>query len=176
MKPLAWSVMVTGLAGTLLLTLGSGTSDTGLRAIGMAGGGAVALAGLALRLCRRDSRVQWDDTTEAAVAPRFFLERRRAPRHAVRHPVTVSVNGQSCDATLLSVSARGALLRLRATPGRRLQAEVGQPVRIADYPAGTVARLGAHGLYVDFAVTFDRQSTPQIQPNEPQLTSSSARG
>lgn len=176
MKPLAWSVVVTGLAGALFLGLGSRASDTGLRALGVVGGAAIALAGVALGLCRRDSRVQWDDTIEAAVAPRFFLERRRAPRHSVRSAVTVSVNGESCDATLLSVSASGALLRLRVAPGRRLQAEVGQPVRIADYPAGTVARMGAHGLYVDFAVTFDRQSTPQIQPGEPQLSSSSARG
>lgn len=174
MKPLVWSIVVTALAGALFMALGHQTSDTGLRTLGMAGGAAVALSGVALGLCRRDSRVHWDDTTETAIAPRFFLERRRAPRHSVRTPVTVSVNGESCDATLLSVSASGALLRLQVTPGKHLHAEVGQAVRIADYPAGTVARVGAHGLYVDFAVAFDRQ-TRRLEPAEPEL-SSSARG
>jgi hypothetical protein len=65
------------------------------------------------------------------------------------------VNGHRYDATLLSVSARGALLRLCTVPGIALHADVGQPVRIEDYPAGTLARIGKSGVYVDFAVRFD---------------------
>ena len=175
MKPLAWSLVVTGVAAALFLALGDRASDTGLRTMGLAGGAAVALAGVALGLCRRDSRVHWDDTSEITIAPRFFLERRRAPRHSVRTPVTVSVNGESCNATLLSVSASGALLRLRVQPGRQLHAELGQPVRITDYPAGVVARVGTHGLYVDFAVAFDRQPASRAAAPEPEL-SASARG
>jgi hypothetical protein len=32
---------------------------------------------------------------------------------------------------------------------------VGQPVTIEDHPAGTIARVGTHGIYVDFAVEFE---------------------
>lgn len=175
MKPLAWSLLATGLASALFVTFGPRASDTGLRTLGLTGGATVALAGVAIGLCRRDSRVQWDDTTEATLGPRFFLERRRAPRHSVRMPVTVSVNGESCNAQLLSVSATGALLRLRAEPGRPMQAEPGQPVRIAEYPAGTVARVSAHGLYVDFAVAFERAPVVPAAAHEAEL-SSAARG
>jgi hypothetical protein len=68
--------------------------------------------------------------------------------------VRVSVDGHAYQATLLNVSSSGALLRLPPHVARRLQSEVGAPVRIEDRPAGAVARVGAHGLYVDFAVTF----------------------
>ncbi len=155
MRPLAWSSLVTGVAAGLFLVMGHGSSDSNLRRLGAAGGAALALGGAALGVCRRDSRVHWDEASITAPAPRFFLERRRAPRHAVHSPVRLSVNGTSCSATLLSVSASGALLRLRNLPGSSLDAHVGEPVRIEDYPAGTLARIGTHGVYVDFAVTFD---------------------
>ena len=68
MKPLAWSLVVTGLAGALFLALGHGASNFGLRTLGLAGGASVAIAGVALGLCRCDSRLQWDDTSEATVS------------------------------------------------------------------------------------------------------------
>jgi hypothetical protein len=154
-RPLAWSSLVTGVAAGLFLVMGHGASDSNLRRLGAAGGAALALAGAAMGVCRRDSRVHGDEASVTGPSPRFFLERRRAPRHAVQLPVRLSVNGTSCSATLLSVSASGALLRLRNLSGSSLHAQVGEPVRIEDYPAGTLARIGSHGVYVDFAVSFD---------------------
>ena len=67
----------------------------------------------------------------------------------------VAVNGHRCEATLLNVSSQGALLRLHDRPDARWLTEVGQPVTIEDHPAGTIARVGSHGIYVDFAVEFE---------------------
>ena len=83
-----------------------------------------------------------------------LYERRRTARQATRAPVQLAVNGRTCEALVLSVSASGALLRLRGPAGRDLGAQVGQPVRIDEFPAGRLARIGNHGVYVDFAVEF----------------------
>jgi hypothetical protein len=152
---MACSLGGTAIAVVLFVVAGRGNSDSTLRVMGASAGAALAIAAAVLSLSRRDAGVHWDDQAQSSVAPRFFLERRRTPRHTARAPVRLSVNGRTCDATVLCVSGSGALLRLRAPAGRELQAEVGQPVRIDEYPAGRLARIGAHGVYVDFAVEFE---------------------
>ena len=64
-----WGSLVTGIAAGLFLVMGYGTSDSDLRRLGAAGGAALALAGAALGVCRRDSRVHWDDASTTAPAP-----------------------------------------------------------------------------------------------------------
>jgi hypothetical protein len=165
-KTLLWSLVVTGLATGLFIVEGRGATDESLRRMGATGGALLAVVAAVWGLWRGAGRRHVDPPAVArpTVVGRFFLERRRAPRHVVQIPVRLSVNGHRYDATLLSVGARGALLRLRTTPGEKLHAEVGQAVRIEDYPAGTLARIGASGVYVDFAVRFEplpeRSATP----------------
>jgi len=153
MKAMAWSLLVTGAAAALPVSIGHDSVD--LRWVGASGGAALALAGVLLGILKTGSRRRKaDPECDATLLSRFFRDRRSAARHRVEIPVRVSVNGSSCEATLLNVSSSGALLRLRPHPGQRLLADVGAPVSIEDYPAGTVARVGPHGLYVDFAVEF----------------------
>lgn len=155
MRPLAWSLVATGVAAALLAA-SEGASNTGLRSLGAAGGAALAIAGAAFGVSRsRPPTTEDPADLHRTGSTRFFLERRRAPRHDVRIPVRFAVNGHTYPATLVSVGARGALLRLRSEPGEVLHAVVGQPVRIEDYPAGTLARIGTCGVYVDFAVRFE---------------------
>ena len=155
MKAVGYSIAGTLVAAVLFTAIGRDDSDSKLRMLGAGGGAAIALVAVALGVCRRNPHVRWDDDPEVSLAPRFFFERRRAPRHATRTPAHLTVNGRTCDAVVLSVSATGALLRLRGQPGRALHAQVGQPVRIDEFPAGRLARIGNHGVYVDFAVQFD---------------------
>jgi hypothetical protein len=170
-KPFAWSLVVTGLASILGLLLNERATDTRLRTMGATGGAVVALSGAAFGLVRRGSNPRHRvDVDASEVEPRFFLEHRRAPRHSVRMPVRLTVNGESCSATLLSVSARGALLRLAPGSDERLRAQVGHLVQIENYPAGTLARIGAHGAYIDFAVSFD--AAPPAEARERVLATS----
>ena len=155
MRAVAWSLAVTGLAATLLAVCGRDLPGAHLRWLGGSGGAVLALAGVLLGFLHPDTRQGIDLPTDGALLRRFFQERRRASRHRVEIPVRVSVNGCACEATLLNVSSAGALLRLQARPGQRVPAEIGQPVTIEDYPAGTIARVGAHGIYVDFAIAFE---------------------
>jgi hypothetical protein len=155
---MTYSLTGTGIAVALFVLAGNGTSDSGLRVLGASAGAALALVAVVLGVCRRDAGVRWDEAAQTSIAPRFFAERRRTPRRASRRPVQLAVNGRTCDAVVLCVSANGALLRLRGAAGRELRADVGQPVRIDDQPAGRLARIGAHGAYVDFAIEFDAAS------------------
>jgi hypothetical protein len=159
MKAVGYSIVVTVMAALVFAALGRGDSDSTLRLLGAGGGAAIALVAVALGVCRRNPYVRWDDDPEVSLAPRYFFERRRTPRQATRTPAHLMVNGCTCDAVILSVSATGALLRLRGQPGRALNAQVGQPVRIDNFPAGRLARIGNHGVYVDFAVQFDNAAT-----------------
>jgi len=154
MRAVAWSLASTGLAAALLAVVGSDRPSPELRWVGAGAGGVLTLAGFVLGLLDPHAHRSGTPRRNAGLGQRFFHERRRAPRLTTEIPVRVAVNGHSRDATLLNVSSRGALLRLSAGSGDR-QAEVGQPVTIEDYPAGRIARVGSHGIYVDFAVAFD---------------------
>jgi hypothetical protein len=160
MRPVVWSLVATGLAVILFAAGGQASSDTALRGLGAAGGGVAALVGALAgwRARRRGPTVT--AAVDSPLASRFFLERRRASRHAVQIPVRFAVDGRSYTATLVNVSAGGALLRLRPEPGETLYAQVGDPVHLEDYPAGTLARIGTHGVYVDFAVRFGPATGP----------------
>lgn len=174
MTPIRWSLVATAAAALLFWSEGRGASDASLRLMGLAGGAGLVLVGVLLGLLGlRGRRGVSSDVPESASThtSRFFLDRRRAPRHDVRIPVRFSVNGQSYAATLVNVSAGGALLRLRLDPGETLTAGVGQPVRIADYPSGTLARIGRSGVYVDFAVRFE--PAPLRPQTDPPLVESS---
>ena len=174
MKPFAWSFVVTGMAGVLFAVRPDGFSDASLRGLGAVGGAALALAGAAwgASRCRYPRQQVTEDATRVA-APRFFLDRRRVPRHEVALPVQLAVNGSTYPATLLSVGARGALLRLESAPGQALETQVGQPVRIEGYPAGMLSRIGdSGGVYVDFAVQFEAPK-PVTTP-EPELVETAA--
>lgn len=179
MRPQALSLVATGVAAVLFVAAHDGVSDAGLRGLGALGGGALALAGVALGALRhRVTPTPQSTSGRSPVGVRFFLDRRRAPRHDVSLPVRFAVNGHTYPATLVSVGAQGALLRLRDVPGEPLRAQVGQLVRIEDYPAGTLARIGRSGVYVDFAVQFDSGRTvanPDPQ-REAVLLGRSARG
>lgn len=167
MRPATWSLLVTAAAAALYGLHGRDIAASELRWMGLGGGALLALGGVLFGVLR-------PGRARAALRPpdlnplprRFFGERRRAPRHGVEIPVRVSIDGQTCDATLLCISASGALLRWRGDPGRMRSARLGQPVTIADYPAGTIARIGPDGLFVDFAVAFDRTPAPCLEPAE----------
>jgi len=173
-----WSLSATVVAAVLFFFGGRGTTDNEMRLLGLAGGGTLAVAGAVLGLVgmRRARSSQRESSPLApAHASRFLLDRRRAPRHDTRLPVQFSVNGRSYPATLINVSATGALLRLRIDPGETVIASVGQPVNIEDYPAGTLARIGRSGVYVDFAIRFEPAPQP-IPPRRALVESTSARG
>jgi hypothetical protein len=155
MNAVAWSLVATGLAAVLLAVADRGMSGADPRWLGASGGALLALAGLRLGVLRAGRRREHEIPAGEALLPRFFRERRRSPRHGVEIPVRLAINGHVREATLLSVSSSGALLRLHTRPGESPAAEIGQPVTIEDYPAGTVARVGTHGIYVDFAIAFD---------------------
>jgi hypothetical protein len=168
MKSLIWSLVATLVAATLFVLGRDDMSETGMRWLGAAGGGVLALAGFAFGIFQRRSVPPLPKSLATSpLAERFFLDRRRAPRHAVSLPVQLAVNGHSYPATLVSVGARGALLRLRPEPGQSLHAQVGQPVRIADYPAGTLSRIGRSGVYVDFAVQFTPERSAVVAEPQP---------
>jgi hypothetical protein len=156
MTLVSWGLLATGLAAVLLALADRGMSGADPRWLGASGGALLALAGLRLGFVRAGRRRDLELPAEGAFARRFFQERRRSPRHSVEIPVRLAVNGHVREATLLSVSSTGALLRLHARPGESLADEIGQTVTIEDYPAGTIARVGTHGIYVDFAIAFDR--------------------
>jgi len=170
--------MVCSLTGTiaaaflLIMLVGDGTPSSRLRLMGAGGGAAVAIAIVALSLSRRNTGVQWQNDGGMSVAPRFVFERRHALRRTVRTPVQVSVNGRTCEAVLLSVSATGALLRLRGAASRALEAQVGHLVQIDEHPVGRLARMGAHGMYVEFAVMFDPGAEAAPKRDALSLTSS----
>jgi hypothetical protein len=144
--------MVTGAAAGLLVTLGHQAGD--LRLAGAAGGALLAVAGVVLGVLPPGPRPGAGPVSATMPGWRFFRDRRGAPRHASGSQVRVSVDGHAYQATLLNVSSSGALLRLPPHVARRLRTEVGAPVRIENHPIGALARVGAHGLYVDFAVAF----------------------
>lgn len=152
MRPWAWSAMVTGAAAALFVLVGEHTTD--LRVAGAVGGALLAATGVFLGGRPAGLRAPAGTSATAPPMQRFFRERRTSLRQAVGSRVHVSVDGHAYEATLLNVSSTGALLRLAPHVARRLRTEVGTPVRIEDRPAGTVARVGAQGLYVDFAVAF----------------------
>ena len=165
MRAVIWSLAATAAAAVLLVLGGREVSGAQLRWMGASGGAALALAGVLLGILHAGSARLQKRATRGALVPRFFHERRRSPRHAVDILVRLRVNGHVYDATLVSVSSSGALLRLRTRPGEGVAAEEGQPVSIQDYPAGTVVRVGPHGMYVDFAIAFDYGlSTPALEP------------
>lgn len=178
MRPFATSLTATAMAAALFAVGSGGFSDDGLRGLGAAGGAALAIFAIAFGATRTRGRSNPipQKTAEAnhrELLPvhRFLLERRQAPRHDVQLPVQFAIDGQSYAATLVSVSARGALLRLSDEPGTKLQALIGQPVRIEDYPAGTLARIGNRGVYLDFAVQFEPIAAA---PSEPVLVESAS--
>jgi PilZ domain len=177
-RPTGWSLSATMVAAVLFFVGGHGTTDSEMRLLGFAGGGMLAVAGAALGFVgmRRARGLQHEASTLPPTrADRFLLDRRRAPRHDTRLPVQFSVNGRSYPATLINVSANGALLRLRIDPGETVTASVGQAVNIEDYPAGTLARIGRSGVYVDFAVRFE--AVPQPLPRRRSLVeTTSSRG
>ena len=147
--------MGTGLAAVLIAVAGRDRAGSDLRCLGAAGGAGLALAGVLLGILRSDRRIGIGPPGHAPVTPRFHGERRRSPRRAATDPVVVAVDGHRCEATLLNVSSQGALLRLHERTDAKWITEVGQPVTIEDHPAGTIARVGSHGIYVDFAVEFE---------------------
>lgn len=153
MKAIWWSFGATLLAAAALWIATTVEAAPALRWVGAGCGAALALAGVALGIHRGSGRR--DAGLPLAGTARFFVERRRAPRHGVDFPVNLRVNGDACSAQLLSVSSSGALLRLQPRPGEKLTARVGEPVAIDDYPAGTITRIGPHGVYVDFAIAFE---------------------
>ena len=155
MKTISWSLVVTGLAAALIAVAGRDKPGFDLRCLGAAGGAGLALAGVLLGILRSDRRLGVGAPGHAPLAPRFHRERRRSPRRAATDPVHVAVDGHRCEATLLNVSSQGALLRLHGRSEAMLSTEVGQPVTIEDHPNGTIARVGTHGIYVDFAVEFE---------------------
>jgi hypothetical protein len=157
MRPLAWSAIATGAAAVLFVTLSQGAND--LRVAGAVAGALVAIAGVILGVLSPGTRSPGPTLAAVTPARRFFRERRAAPRQVAGNRVRVSVDGHAYEATLLNVSSSGALLRLPPHVTRCLRAEVGAPVRIEDHPAGALARVGAHGLYVDFAVAFGPAET-----------------
>jgi hypothetical protein len=170
MRAVVWSVVVTAAAAGLLGLAGQAAD---LRVAGVAGGGIVALVGLSLGILAPGARRKPTAEAVAAPLPRFFGERRRAVRRRAETAVRVSVDGHAYPALLLNVSSNGALLRLPPHVARRLQGEVGAPVRIEGHPAGSVARVGACGLYVDFAVQFTpRASRTAAPPSSPTVLSS----
>lgn len=119
------------------------------RAAAACSGAALALAGVVFGVVRRSPSGNVPETLD-----RFFLERRRSPRHAVEIPVRLGANGTSHVATLVSISASGALLRLPAAVPK-LQASTGELVSLGDYPTGRLVRVGPAGLYIEFAVAFE---------------------
>jgi hypothetical protein len=155
MKPVAWCFAATG-AAAVLAVVAARFPGVDLRWLGAACGAGLAIAGVRFGFLHRGSmrRIAVPAATSALV-PRFFQERRHAPRHAVQLPVHLAIDGHDYDASLVSISSGGALLRLRGRPGQGPSVRVGQPVTIQDYPAGTIARVGPHGVYVDFAISFD---------------------
>jgi len=173
-RPVACSLAGTAIAVALFVVAGRDDSSSKLRMLGAGAGAALALSAVVFGLCRRDSGVRWDDDPQTSLAPRFFYERRRTARQATRTPVRLAVNGRTCEALVLSVSASGALLRLRGSAGRDLGAEIGQPVRIDEFPAGRLARIGNHGVYVDFAVEFDAATAAAAANDDTSLASSSS--
>jgi hypothetical protein len=160
MRAVAWSLLITAVAAAVFLLRGRDLPPTEMRWMAVSGGALLALAGVLV------GALGAGGVPAPAAAPpsggpgRFFRDRRRSPRHAVEVPVRLTIDGFACEATLVSVSASGALLRWRGDTERARRARVGQPVTIQDYPAGTLARVGPNGLYVDFAVAFDRTPPP----------------
>jgi hypothetical protein len=154
MSPVVRGLLVTGIVFGCFALLPRASSSVQLRVAGAGCGAATALLALALGGRKQQGVPRADDVLAAALAPRFFRERRRTPRHSVRLPVRVRVGGQSCFASLLNVSEGGALLRLHPRPGQELCAKVGDALKIYNYPAGTVTRVGANGLYIEFSVHF----------------------
>lgn len=175
MRAVAWSVVVTGAAAGVLAASGSAAGD--LRVAGAAGGALLALAGMLLGFLSPGSRPPAVRPPAVVPMSRFFRERRGAPRQPVHQRVRVSVDGHAYEAVLLNVSSSGALLRLPPHVARRLRTEVGSPVRIEDHPAGAVARVGARGLYVDFAVAFTPHASRAVVPpsDSPVLSSTPPR-
>jgi len=159
MKAIWWSFGSTLFAAATLWIASAAEAAPALRWVGAGCGGALALAGVALGIHRRADRR--DPGLPLGTTARFFVERRRAPRHGVDFQVNLRVNGDACRARLLSVGSSGALLRLQPRPGEKLTARVGESVAIDDYPAGTITRIGSHGVYVDFAIAFEPAA---IQP------------
>jgi hypothetical protein len=155
MKPSAWGLAATAVAAGLFLAVHAGTSKTKLRRLGATGGAVAAIARVALVARRRESGFFEVAFSPETAPPRFLFERRRAARSKANAPLQVRVNGQPYRATLVNVSATGALLRLQPPANGELRAKIGQPVCIGDVAAGTVARVGMYGLYMDFAVQLD---------------------
>ena len=160
MRPIWWSFLATLLAAGVLLVATTMEATPTMRWVGAGCGGVLALLGIALGV-QRCSGAR-DTGLPIATTARFFVERRRAPRHGVDFPVNLRVNGSACRARLLSVSSSGALLRLQPQPGEKLTANVGEPVAIDNYPAGTITRIGPHGVYVDFAIAFEAATRQPI--------------
>jgi hypothetical protein len=160
MKSIWWSFGATLLAAAVLTIASAVDTAPSLQWLGAGCGGALALAGVILGFQRGGG--PRDGGLPIPTTARFFVERRRAPRHAVSFPVNLRVNGSACRAQLLSVSSSGALLRLQPRPGEQLAARVGEPVAIDDYPAGTITRIGSSGVYVDFAVAFEPTRAPSL--------------
>ena len=164
MRCVAWSLAVTGLAVAILAAAGLDAGDTSLRFLGAGAGAALALVGVVSGLVR-DGASRLDRAGGLSVPSRYFQERRRSPRHEIHIPVRMAVNGKSFTATLSSINSSGALLRLHSDHARALECHVGEPVSIHDYPAGHIARVGARGVYVDFAVAFAHaSSSPGLEP------------
>lgn len=163
MRPAVLGLLLTAPLLVIVLLLPEELSSTWQRLVGAGCGASAALAVVALGGCKRHSMCPGEEFLVSALAPRFFRERRRAPRHSVRLPVRVRANGQTCFATLLNVSAEGALLRLHPSPDQEFRARVGDHVKIHNYPAGTVVRVGGQGLYLDFSVQFDRATAPSSE-------------
>ena len=156
MRCVGWSFAVTGIAVAALAATRVGSDHASLQLLGGGLGAALGLAGTLLGIHRRGTHgAPSGADAAAALVPRYFLERRLSPRHDVEIPVRVAVNGTSFTAKLLNVGSGGALLRVPAEHAIALQDQVGSPVSIHDYPAGSLTRVGSHGVYVDFAVAFE---------------------
>ena len=159
MRCVGWSFAVTGIAVAALAGKGIASDHTSLQLLGAGLGAALGLGGTLLGLHRRGApRPPGRGAAAPPLVPRYVQERRLSPRHDVEVPVRVSVNGYSFMATLLNVGSGGALLRVPAEHAASLQDQVGSPVSIHDYPAGSLTRVGPQGMYVDFAVAFERSA------------------
>jgi hypothetical protein len=156
MRCVGWSFAVTGIAVAALAATRVGSDHASLQLLGGGLGAALGLAGTFLGFHRRGAPHAPGGANPAApLVPRYFQERRLSPRHDLEVPVRVSVNGRSFTAKLLNVGSGGALLRVPTEHATSLQDQVGSPVSIHDYPAGSLTRVGSHGMYVDFAVAFE---------------------
>ena len=155
MRCVGWSFAVTGIAVAALAGTRLGADHASLQLLGAGLGAALGLTGTFVGFHRRAPRATGHADAGAPLVPRYFEDRRLSLRHEMEVPVRVSVNGRSFTAKLLNVGSGGALLRVPAEHATSLQDQVGSPVSIHDYPAGSLTRVGSHGVYVDFAVAFE---------------------